>query len=77
MYITLENDLGFMRKRQAPAVIRSHRVNREKEPELYFYSRILLYYPWRSEANLMDGYPSYEAKYTDVKGTVETNFSPI
>ncbi|KAH3712028.1 hypothetical protein DPMN_071705 [Dreissena polymorpha] len=46
--ITL-NGCGKMKRRQSPAVIRSHQCSQEKDPELYSYNRLLLFMPWRNE----------------------------
>ena len=63
--ITLQNDLGCMRKRKKKAIIRWHNFNLEKEPEKHFRSRIMLFMPWRQEDNLRKNYKSYANRYHD------------
>ena len=43
--ITLQNGLGYMRRRNQKAIIRWHNFNIEKEPEKHFRSRIMLFLP--------------------------------
>lgn len=47
--IKLEDGRGFLCKRQQPAILRYHRFNIEKEEDKHFYSKLLLYLPWRNE----------------------------
>ena len=47
--IKLQDGLGFLCKRQQPAILRYHRFNKQKEEDKYFYSKQLLYLPWRNE----------------------------
>ena len=61
--ITLQNGLGYMRKRRKQAIIRWHNFNPEKEPEKHFRSRIMLFMPWREEDKLYGNYKSYTDRY--------------
>ena len=45
--IVLKNDLGKMRKRSRPCVIRFHKVSKLKSPEEYYLRILQLYMPWR------------------------------
>jgi hypothetical protein len=47
--IKLDNNLGFMTKCSRQAVLRTHTYKKEKSPNEYFYSKCLLFLPWRSE----------------------------
>ena len=51
--ITLSNNLGTMVQCLRPQVLRVHKVNKEKDPIGYQYSRLLLFHPWRDEDSLM------------------------
>ena len=44
-----------------------------KERENYFHAQLLLYYPWKSEDELKDGFSTYEEKYGSVKDIVDNN----
>ena len=43
--ITLQNGLGYMRRRNRKAIIRWHNFNIEKEPEKHYRSHIMLFLP--------------------------------
>ena len=63
--ITLQNGLGYMRRRNWKAIIRWHNFNIEKEPEKHYRSRIMLFLPWRTEDKLYTNYNSYANRYHD------------
>ena len=48
--IVLKNELGEMRKRSRPCVIRFHKVSKLKSPEAHYLRLLQLYTPWRSES---------------------------
>ena len=68
--IKLKNDMGFMRKRSRPCVIRWHSVSKDKSPELYYLRILQLYLPWRSEDELCHNNGSYFSKYEEVKDII-------
>ena len=47
--IILQNNLGFLCKRQQSAILRTHRYRLDKEEDKHYYSKLLLYLPWRNE----------------------------
>ena len=51
-YICLGKNLGYMRLRSVPAVLRMHKFREDKDPHEYFFSELLLYRPWQNEAEL-------------------------
>ena len=51
--IRLINTNEVMKCRKVRAVIRYHKPNKTKEPELYFHHLLMLYYPWRDETHLL------------------------
>ena len=53
-HIKLKEDLGYMRLRKIPAVLRIHKLKEDKNPHEYFYSQLLLYRPWQSEKELYE-----------------------
>ena len=61
--ITLQNGLGWMRKRQKEAITRWHNFNPEKEPEKHFRSHIMLFMPQREEHKLCGNYKLYTDRY--------------
>ena len=50
-YIELENG-KIMRLRKFDAVVRRHKFKEEKEAHEFFYSELLLFWPWRDESEL-------------------------
>ena len=51
-YIKLNNDLGYMKLRKIPSVLRIHKLKEDKDPHEFFYSYLLLYRPWQTENEL-------------------------
>ena len=50
--IRLKKNLGPMRLRKIPAVLRIHKLKEDKNPHEFYYSQLLLYRPWREETEL-------------------------
>ena len=50
--IQLKNQMGQMVRRRHEAVLRLRNINKEKDPNGYFYARLLLFFPWRDEDTL-------------------------
>ncbi|OBZ80775.1 hypothetical protein A0J61_11176, partial [Choanephora cucurbitarum] len=48
-FITLREDLGSVKKRKQTKVIRYHLQALDKNPDIYFYSLLMLYLPWKDE----------------------------
>ena len=55
----LQKGLGIIRKRKQQAIIhtRSHKVHTELEK--YYHSKLLFYYPWNHEDDIISTYQSY------------------
>ena len=71
--ITLQNNLGKMRKRKTEAIIRWHKFNKEKEPEKYYRAKLFLFMPWRNEEEIIGNYTSMEDRYTEECTAVQQN----
>ena len=72
--IVLSNNLGKMKRKTKPNVIRFHQCSMTKEPEMYFYNKLLLYLPWKNEkADLQDGHESHSEHFDSKKDLVESN----
>ena len=73
--IRLMNTHEVMKCRKVKAVIRYHKPNKAKEPELYFHHLLMLYYPWRDETSLLGSDQTYASKFYDheVQAVVERN----
>ena len=61
--IKLNNGLGYMRKRKKPSILRVKKFKITTEPERYYHGKIILYYPWKNEDELLEGFTSYELSY--------------
>ena len=73
--IKLLNSNEVMKCRKSKAVLRYHTPNRTKEPEKYFHHLLMLYYPWRSEDNLIGKEKTYASKFyeTETNAIVKQN----
>ena len=68
--IVLKNELGEMRKRIQPWVIRFHKVSKRKSPEEYCLRLLQLYIPWRNENELKQDSQSYGDRYKETEGDI-------
>ena len=63
-----------MIKRKKPKVIRSVRFNKSKDPDNYFREQLMLYVPWRNEANdIIEHYQSYQERYETLYHLLSVN----
>ena len=70
--IKLSNQLGTMIQCVRPQVLRIHKVNKEKDPLGYQYSRLLLFYPWRNEDDLQQNTSElYERFLTEIESNAK------
>ena len=70
-----DKKLGKMVRRTKYAVLRTHRFS--DDTYKYYYSKLLLFWPWRKEEQLLEGYETYQEHYADVKNIVEGNAGPF
>ena len=68
--IVLRNDMGKMKKRSRPCVIRWHNVSRMKNEEDYCMKMLQLFLPWRNENELKHQDDTYTSKYNEVEGDI-------
>ena len=61
--IQLKDGLGYMRKRKQESILRTKRYKAHNKPEKYFHSKLLLYYPWCNEYDIIAGFASYEQSH--------------
>ena len=73
--IRLMNTNELMKCRKVKAVIRYHKPNKTKEPELNFHHLLILYFPWRDERSLFGSDQRYASKLCEhnVQAVVERN----
>ena len=65
--------LGRTVKRGHDRVLRNHRYSEENFR--FYYSRLLMFWPWRKEKELIEGFLSYQEHYYNVMDVVECNAS--
>lgn len=65
--LRLQNSRTALIRRRKPAVVKSPYISHIEDPEAYYYSLLLLYFPFRNEAEILNGYNSafecYEARF--------------
>ena len=66
-----DNSLGQMTKRTTDAVLCTHKF--KDDTYQFYFSKLLLFLPWRKEQELMEGYNSYQQHYNEVMDIVERN----
>ena len=71
--IKLNNGLGTMRKRKREAILQTRRYRVHSEPEKYYHSKLLLYYPWYNEEELISGFETYQNSYIAKQEIIHEN----
>ena len=71
--IKLNNGLGTMRKRKREAILQTRRYKVHSEPEKYYHSKLLLYYPWCNEEELISGFDTYQNSYISKQEVINEN----
>ena len=73
--IRLMNTNELMKCRKVRAVIRYHKPNKTKQPELYYHHLLMLYFPYRDESHLLGTDQTYASKFyePEVQAIVEQN----
>ena len=61
--IKLQKGLGIIRKRKQQAILCTRRYKVYTEPEKYYHAKLLLYYPWKQEDDIISTYQSYQDSY--------------
>ena len=58
-----QKGLGVTRKRKQQAILLTRRYKIHTEPEKYYHAKLLLYYPWNDEDDIISTYQSYHDSY--------------
>ena len=62
--IKLVDNFGMMHKCSREAIVRFHQRNKEKNPNDFFRTKLMLYLPWTNECtDLLGGYRDYISHY--------------
>ena len=54
-------------------ILHMKRYEVNKEPEKYCHSKILLYYPWNNEDEIISGFSSYQDPYINKQNIIHAN----
>ena len=69
----LQKGLGVIRKRKQQAILHTRRYKIHTEPEKYYHSKLLLYYPWNEEDDIISTYQSYHDSYISKQDIIHQN----
>ena len=71
--IQLKRGLGTMTKCKKEAILKATWYNIATQPEKYYHAKLLLYYPWLDEEELITGFNSYEQSYISKQHNIASN----
>ena len=71
--IKLQKGLGVIRKRKQEAILctRGHEIH--AEPEKYYHAKLLLYYPWKNEDDIISPFTTYHETYIRKQDIIHQN----
>ena len=69
----LQKGLGVIRKRKQQATLHTRRYKIHTEPEKYYHAKLLLYYPWDEEDDILSTYKSYHDSYISKQDIIHQN----
>ena len=75
--IKLWKGLGVMRKRKHEGILHTRRYKIHAEPEKYYHSKLLLYYPWNHEDDIISTYTTYHDSYISKQDIIHQNAKKI
>ena len=62
-----------MKKRKQQAILHTRRYKVRTEPEKYYRAKLLLYYPWNHEDDIISTYQSYQDSYITKQHIIHQN----
>ena len=62
-----------MCRRKQQVILQTKRYKVNSEPEKYYHAKLLLYFPWHNEDELIDGFSSYHHSYLPKQETIQEN----
>ena len=71
--LKLQKGLGVIRKRKQQTILCTRRYKIHTEPEKYYHSKLLLYYPWNEEDDIISTYQSYHDSYISKQDIIHQN----
>ena len=71
--IKLQKGLGIIRKRKQEAIQPTRRYKIHTEPEKYYYAKLLLYFPWNNEDDIISPFTTYHEAYISKQDIIHQN----
>ena len=71
--IKLQKGLGLLRERKWEAILHTRRYKIHAEPEKYCHSKLLLYYLWNHEDDIISTYTTYHNSYMSKQDIIHQN----
>ena len=71
--IRLKDGLGYMKKRKQEAILHITRYKMHTQTEKYYHSKLILFYPWTNEDDLITGFNSYMQSYIHKQDIIHEN----
>ena len=71
--IKLQKGLGVIRKRKQEAILCTRRYKIHAEPERYYHAKLLLYYPWKNEDDIISPFITYPESYIIKQDIIHQN----
>ena len=71
--IKLPKGLGIIRKRKQEAILCIRRYKIHTEPEKYYHSKLLPYYPWNNEDDIISPFTTYHESYISKQDIIHQN----
>ena len=62
-----------MHKRKQEEILCFRRYKLQTEPQKYYHSKLILFYPWKNEDDLITGFNSYTESYIDKQDVIHKN----
>ena len=69
----LQKGLGVIRMRKQEAILYARRYKIHAEPEKYYHSKLLLYYPWNHEDDIISTFTTYHESYMSKQDIIPHN----
>ena len=69
----LHKGLGIIRKRKQEAILQTRRYKIHTEPEKYYRAKLLLYYPWNNEDDIILPFTTYHKSYISKQDIIHKN----
>ena len=65
--------MGVIRKRKQEAILHTRKYQIYAEPEKYYHAKLLLYYPWNNEDDIISPFTTYHKSYINKQYIIHQN----